>query len=95
MRWKILSEGVRKSPSEDVAKNLVFHVNRCKNIFKKDLQLHRNKIQIKHKLTSADMEFLVIVINHYHIDGFASILRHLVLEQNLNSLLKNQTVFSK
>ena len=26
MRWKILSECVRKSPSEDVSKNFVFHV---------------------------------------------------------------------
>ena len=25
MRWEILSEGVRKSPTDDVPKNLVFH----------------------------------------------------------------------
>ena len=27
---KVLSEGVWKSPSEDIPKNLVFHVHRCK-----------------------------------------------------------------
>ena len=38
-------------------------------ILKKNLQLYPHRIQIKHKLTSADMEFLVSVINHYHING--------------------------
>ena len=27
MQWEILSEGVRKRPSDDVLKNLVFHVH--------------------------------------------------------------------
>ena len=38
-------------------------------ILKKDLQLYPYRIQIKHKLSPADMEFLVSVINLYCING--------------------------
>ena len=38
-------------------------------ILKKNLQLYPYRIKIKHKLTAADMKFLVSVINHYHING--------------------------
>ena len=38
-------------------------------ILKDELQLYPYRIQIKHKLTPADIEFLVSVINHYHING--------------------------
>ena len=43
----------------------------------KDIQLYSYRIQIKHKLTPADIEFLVSVINHYHINRLvASILKY-------------------
>ena len=38
-------------------------------ILKNDLLQYPYRIQIKHKLTPADMEFFVSVINHYHING--------------------------
>ena len=38
-------------------------------ILKKDLQLYPYRIQIKHKLTPANNEFLVSVIYHCHING--------------------------
>ena len=56
MQWEILAEGVRKSPSEDIPKNLDSHANHCKEPLKKHLKLYPYRIQIKHKLTPAHME---------------------------------------
>ena len=38
-------------------------------ILKKDLHLYPDRIQIKHKLTPTDMEFLVSVINQHRNNG--------------------------
>ena len=38
-------------------------------ILKKDFQQYPYRFQIERKLTQADMQFLVSVINHYHING--------------------------
>ena len=62
----VMRDSVRKIPSDKAPENLVFHEQR---ILKKVLQLYPYRIQIKHKLTPANMEFLVSVINHYHNNG--------------------------
>ena len=60
MQSEILSEGVWKSPSEDVPKNMVFHAHRYKESYR--------RIQIEHKFIPADVEFLVSAINYDHIN---------------------------
>ena len=56
-----------KSPSKTFPRTWSFTCNVVKNL-KKDLRLYPYRLQIKQKLTPADMEFLVLVINHYHIN---------------------------
>ena len=57
-----------KSPFKDVPKIFGLSHASLHRMLKKDLQLYPYRIQIKNKLTPADMEFLVSAINHYHIN---------------------------
>ena len=68
-------------------------------ILKKDLQLYSYRIQIKHKLTPGDKEFLFSVINHYHINGLYLFwdIQYINCTQVAlpNNMLKGTTCFKK
>ena len=68
MQWEILLEGDQKSPFERHSQEFGLSRASLQRILKKYLQLYPYRIQIKHNLKSADMKFLVSVINHYHFN---------------------------
>ena len=65
------SESAGRSPKKFIwrrSQELGLSRASSQRIWKKDLQRYPYKIQIKYKLTPANMEFLVSVIYHYHIN---------------------------
>ena len=93
MRWEILSEGVRKSPPENVPKNLVFHVYKVNQFLPllTDLTfLKRNGyfLRLRWKMTWCNM--------NYHINGlhlFWHILYYKVYEINVWFEKEEQVIF--
>ena len=64
-------DSVKRSPKKSPrrrSQELILSRTSLQRILKKDLQLYPYRIQIKNKLKLADMEILVSVINHYHIN---------------------------